>query len=204
LEFQFDKAKFQNLVLYTCAKCNPEQLGAVKLNKVLYFADMISFAGTGSPITGARYRKRPHGPTTDALPPTLRELSQHGAIRIEEMDYFGYRKKVYIPLTGADTSLFNETELKLLDDIIDFVCRNNTARTISELSHNRAWDLAEFGDEIPYHTAFYLFPSIVSEEAVAWAKEEVADIEAQRSQGREMVYRPLGAFRKELERRHRG
>jgi hypothetical protein len=83
------------------------------------------------------------------------------------------------------------------------VCHNNTAKTISELSHNRAWELAEFGAEIPYHTAYSLFPSIVSDEAIEWAKNEVADIEAQRSRGREVVYKPIGQFREELARRDR-
>jgi Protein of unknown function (DUF4065) len=177
LELQFNKAKFKQLVLYICANCSPDQLGAVKLNKVLYFADMIRFAGSGLPVTGAPYRKRPYGPTTDALLPTLRELERDGAIRIEDMNYFGYRKKVYIPEGAPDTSLFNDEEIRLVDDVIAFVCHNNTAKTISELSHNKAWELAEFGAEIPYHTAFYLFPSLVSEETREWANKEAGAIE---------------------------
>jgi Protein of unknown function (DUF4065) len=204
LELQFNKAKFKQLVLYICTNSAPDQLGAVKLNKVLYFADMIRFAGTGSPLTGARYRKRPHGPTTDALLPTLRELQQEKAIQIEDTDYFGYRKKVYIPRSAPDRTLFNENEIALVDDIIAFVCYNNTAKTISELSHNRAWEIAEFGAEIPYHTAYSLFPKIVSEEAIEWAKHEVEEIEAKRSQGRQVVYKPLRRFREELARKDRG
>jgi hypothetical protein len=200
LEFQFDRTKFKNLVLYVCTNCDPDRLGAVKLNKVLYFADMVRFAGTGTPLTGARYRKRPHGPTTDALLPTLRELAQEGAIQIEEMDYFGYRKKVYIPRRAPDASFFNAQEKELIGDIIQFVCYNNTAKTISELSHNAAWEAAEFGAEIPYHTAIYLFPSIVSEEAKEWARREVAEIETQRSQGREVVYTPLRQVREKMAR----
>jgi hypothetical protein len=200
LEVQFNRTKFKQLVLYICSNCAPTQLGAVKLNKVLYFADMIKFAGTGTPLTGARYRKRPYGPTADALLPTLRELEQEGAIRVEEMDYFGYRKKMYVPLRDPDAFLFGDDEKLLVKDIIEFVCYNNTAKTISELSHNKAWELAEFGADIPYHTAYCLFPTMVSEETIEWAKNEEAEIEAQRSQGRQVVYQSLRDFREKMAR----
>jgi hypothetical protein len=36
--------------------------GAVKLNKILYYADMLHYAHTGAPITGATYAKRQQGP----------------------------------------------------------------------------------------------------------------------------------------------
>jgi hypothetical protein len=179
-------------------------LGAVKLNKVLYFADMVRFAGTGSPLTGARYRKRPYGPTTDALLPVLRDLERESAIRIDEMDYFGYRKKVYIATGQADTSLLNPKEIELVNDIIEFVCYNNTAKTISELSHNKAWELAEFGAEIPYHTAFYLFPSIISEETIEWANHEVEQFEHDRAaSGAELECSPMRNFQREMEEKHR-
>src|ERR1700730_9194519 len=101
-KFQFNRVKFADLVLYICAMCEPDRRGAVKLHKVLYFTDMIWFAGTGSPLTGSTYRKRPYGPTSDELLTILRQLSENGRIRIEEMNYFGYRKKVYVTTDNSD------------------------------------------------------------------------------------------------------
>jgi hypothetical protein len=74
------------------------------------------------------------------------------------MNYFGYRKKVYIPKSAPDTKIFNDTEIYLVKDIIEFVCYNNTAKTISELSHNRAWEIAEFGN---LEQRFLITPPIV-------------------------------------------
>jgi hypothetical protein len=37
---QFDRAKLKAVILYTCAKCEASKLGAVKLNKVLYYGDI--------------------------------------------------------------------------------------------------------------------------------------------------------------------
>jgi Antitoxin SocA-like, Panacea domain len=201
--FQFDRNKFKKLILYICARADPTKLGAVKLNKVLYFVDMVRFAATGTPITGSPYRKRPYGPTSDAVLPMLRELEREGSISIEEMNYFGYRKKVYITKEKQDATFLSADEAALVEDAIDFVCYNNTAKTISELSHNRAWEMVEFGEEIPYYTAIYLFPSIVSEEAIEWANSEAERIEAQRSKGSTMDYVSLRDFRSKMAERDR-
>ena len=88
-------------------------------------------------------------------------------------DYFQYKKTTYLPLREADIKAFSDEELNLIRDVADFVANRNTAQTISEFSHNLAWEMAEFGEEIPYHTAFALFPGDTSDEAVDWATSVV-------------------------------
>ena len=56
---QFDRAKLKTVILYVCSRCEPAQLGAVKLHKVLYFTDMLHYAHAGTAVTGATYRERP-------------------------------------------------------------------------------------------------------------------------------------------------
>jgi hypothetical protein len=195
---QFDREKFKETVLYIITHCDADHLGAVKLHKCLYFSDMLHFAFYGAPITGSQYRKRPFGPTSDDLLPALNDLSRAGAIDVQDVNYFGYRKKEYVGLRDPDSSRFNEHEQGLLNDVIEFVCRGNTAKTISEFSHNRAWEKAEYGAELPYHTAFYLLPMQVSEEAKEWASKEVECLEAERSEGKTLGRRSFGAFRSRL------
>jgi hypothetical protein len=192
---QFDREKLKALVLYACSKCNASQLGAVKLHKVLYFSDMLAYANTGVPVTGAVYRKRPHGPTCDALLGTLGEMQRAGLIAIDNENYYGFWKKMYLPLVPADPSRFSADELKLIDEVIEFVCKNNSARTISEFSHNRAWDMAEFGEELPYTSAFYMFPNQASKEALDWAEGEADAIESQGSKADPLGFEDYAAFR---------
>jgi hypothetical protein len=173
---QFDRAKLKAVILYTCAKCAASQLGAVKLHKVLYFSDMLHYAHVGAPITGATYRKRALGPTCDQLLLTIRDLDKERALDVRDVDYFGFRKKEYVALRPPDIERLSESERSLLDEVIEFVCRNNTAKTISDYSHNRAWEMAEFGDVLPYHSVFHLFPTQVSQEAMDWASGEVRKI----------------------------
>jgi hypothetical protein len=176
--------------------CLPERLGAVKLNKILYFSDMLLYAAAGHPLTGATYKKRRHGPTTDDLLPALRELQRSGAIRLGKTDYFGYRKTVFIlQERNPNLSALSEEEKQLISDVTDFVANQNTAKTISELSHTQAWEMAEFGAELPYYSAFALFPTIVSSETIEWAKSMVDEIEAERSKRPAVAHKELRDLR---------
>lgn len=200
---QFDRQKFKEVVLYVCARTARDRLGAVKLNKTLYYSDMLQFAFTGHPITGAKYRKRPFGPTADGVLPALRALVSEGAVRIETERYFGYTKTIYVPLRDPDVSQIPESERSLLDDAIEFVCNQNTAKTISEFSHNKAWEMVTMGEEIPYQSAFSLFPLEVSLEATDWASSVAPEIEAERSKRPELGYESFAAFRSRVQEARR-
>jgi len=175
---QFDREKTKAVILYACDQCAEDDLGAVKLHKVLYYLDMLRYVHVGASVTGGRYRKRPFGPTNDRLVGLLSEMQNEGAIRIESTPYHGYVKKEYHPLQAPDLDRLSFDELALLDHVIDFVCRQNSAKSISDYSHNAAWEMADFGDEMPYRTAYLLYPNEVSSEAFDWAEKEFANIEA--------------------------
>ena len=192
---QYDRAKLRAVILYACSSCEPSELGAVKLHKVLYYTDMIHYAHVGVPVTGATYRKRPFGPTCDQLLPTLAELVRERALEVHDVDYFGYFKKEYLAKREPEANRLNADELRLVDEVLDFVCRQNTAKTISDFSHNRAWELAEFGDILTYTTAFHLFPNQASPEALEWGLTQATEIEAERSQGDSLDYDSYSAFR---------
>jgi len=195
---QFDRAKLKAAILYTCGRCEAHQLGSVKLHKVLYYADMLHYAFVGTPITGSTYRKRPFGPTCDELLPALRELNKQGAIDIRDVDYFGYVKREYIAVESPETHRFSNIEKGILDEVIEFVCFSNSAKTISEFSHNRAWEIAEFGEVLPYNSVFHIFPSEVSPETMEWATAEVKKLEDQRSSGTALGSISFGDFRRRV------
>lgn len=198
LPMQFDRAKFKDVVLYTCHKCDRSKLGAVKLNKVLYFVDMVRYAGTGAAVTGATYKKRKHGPTTDYLLQALRDLTAERKLQINDVNFFGFTKKEYVPLVEPDVSRLGKEEIVLLDEVIEFVCSGNTAKTISEYSHQTPWEMVEFGQEIPYHSAFLLYPSEVSLEALEWAEAEANAIADQGARSEQVVYTDGSVFRSRL------
>lgn len=192
---QFNREKMRAVILRACHACQPEDLGAVKLNKVLYYVDMLNYAHHRAVVTGATYRKRPNGPASDQLLFTLRDLAGAGDIEIRNVEFHGYWKKEYIAKVDEPAGVLNASELSLLDDVIEFVCRHNSARSISEYSHTLPWEMADMGGEIPYRSAMLLFPMQPSPEAFDAVEEGMKEVGAARSQSSAVGVRSLGAFR---------
>lgn len=169
---RLDRERLRAAVLHVVQSCEPDRLGAVKLHKVLFYSDMLNFIFSGEPMTGATYRKRPFGPTCDAALYAVDDLTRNGDIEVREIDYYGYRKKQYIARNEAETNRLSPEEKDILGKMIEFVCFDNSAKSISDFSHDLPWEMVEFGEPIPYHSAFHLVPNIVSPEAHDWAEAE--------------------------------
>lgn len=114
---------------------------------------------------------------------------------IDTVDYHGFKKTQYRSLDGPEIERFNDDEIELLDEVIEFVCFQNSAKTISEFSHQRPWESVEFGDIIPYESAFMLLPSQVTPEAYERVEQGAAEIEKARSNADAMDFGTLAAFR---------
>jgi uncharacterized phage-associated protein len=178
-QIQFDRAKLLDVVHYICAKIPVEELGRVRLHKILYLADMLHFAATGRPLTGVEYQKQPFGPMARDLAWALRRLEDNGSLSIRHRDYFGFPKDDFIALRPPDLSRLTTDERRLIDDAADFAC-GRSAREISELSHNAPWETVAIGERIPYFTAFYFYPVAITDEDMAWGEELARKIVAER------------------------
>jgi uncharacterized phage-associated protein len=172
---QFDRAKFKDAVHYICAKCPVDELGKVKLHKILYFADMIHFIETGAPLTGVQYQKQKFGPMARHLNWAIDDLIKDNRLRVEKSDYFGFEKMDYYALGEVNRSRLNENARRVLDEVIEFV-RLRSAKAISEFSHMAAWEAVEIGDTIPYYSAFGLYPAAVTDADVDAATNEARKV----------------------------
>jgi hypothetical protein len=161
--------KFKSLVHYICWKCaNDPSLGAIKLNKALWLSDFIAYYKLGKSITGTRYVRRQFGPTPKAILPVLRELEGEGKIRVQEDDYYGKKKKTFIPLKDASDSFMSPEEKDIVDDTTSLVCDKHTATSISNASHDHIWKAASDGEELPFSTVF-VCPESPTDEDREWA-----------------------------------
>ena len=176
----FDRDKFKALVQYICWRCDdPTKLGSTKLNKVLWRSDMQAYYWFGEPVTGAKYVNRQHGPVPTAILPVLGELSNEGVLAIREVDHYGLPKREFFALKQPALTRFSPDEISLIDQSIDYVCHKHTARSISEETHDDIWKLAEIGEEIPYATVFAAQLGEITEDDIAWAKHELAELTLQ-------------------------
>lgn len=170
-QHQFNRQKLKSAIHHICTSVDPADLGKVKLHKILYFADMLHYLENGRPLTGVEYQKQQFGPVAKHLTWALDDLAREDKVVTRRILHFGvptFRFEVVSPpLVGA----LSPHETALLDEVAAFVCARS-ARAISELSHNAAWDAVEIGDTIPYYSAFLLVPCEITDDDVAWGESE--------------------------------
>jgi hypothetical protein len=170
-----DFDRMANLVHYVCWKCeNPLTLGAIKLNKVLWMTDVRAYLQDGKSLTGETYIKRQYGPVPKHILDVLGRLEKSGAIFIRDVEYDGHPKRDFLPLKAANPDAFSGREISLIDRSIEFVCHKNTAKSISDYTHDQIWKLAEIGEQIPLNAMFAVRAGEVTEDDIVWAKSAVA------------------------------
>ena len=172
-----DLKKLKALVHYICSKCPDRSLlGATKLNKILWYADAISLETRGESITRETYVKRQFGPVPKHILQVIDKLEDEDAIAVKSTPFHNYEKKEFVSLKKPDISMFSPDEISLIDDVIREICFNHTATSISLASHDRIWELAEIGDELPLETIFASELDEVTEADVRWAKRALSKI----------------------------
>jgi hypothetical protein len=101
----------------------------------------------GKPIAGAAYIREKHGPVPKQIMPIRDELERAGEIRV-------FKEGNLIRITSdakPDLSAFTREELQIIDFWIDHIDKDHTATSISDESHDYAWDIAQMGEEIPLY-----------------------------------------------------
>ena len=166
--------KFEELVHFIIHECrdNPRKLGAIKLNKVAYYADVEAFRRKGSPIAESGYIKRRLGPVPKNILKTLRKLKEAGAIEIEE-PVIMYEPRLFRSLKEPALKHLTEDEQNLIRLIIDYVTER-TANCISEETHDIVWEAAHEGEEIPVYATLAANFGDITDEVLEWAESHIA------------------------------
>lgn len=143
---RFDNFKFKQIVLYIINKINKQELGNVKLNKILWFSDLEKCKNEAYTITGETYIKQNYGPVAKHLPSILRELEKiDKAITIERETPDSML--LYTPVKKADTNLF-KNDIKYIDETIEKL-RHMKSKDISKLTHTKLWESLNIGEVMP-------------------------------------------------------
>lgn len=159
---------------YVIARCDPAKLGATKLNKILWFSDVLYYRRHGRTITGAdNYVKQQFGPVQKNMLGVLDELKRDGKIVERTSDTpLGFRRE-YVWLKEPDLTTFTAEEIDVLIEVMDWICNDETAKSVSEKSHDALWDETEIGESMPVR-AGAVVPAEITPEAVEWAKSAFA------------------------------
>ena len=169
--------KFKAAVHHICWKCqdHPSKLGAIKLNKILWYADTSAFELSGQSITGSKYVKRQYGPVPAHIVGTLDELRDEGKV-VSREPIGPFLPREFLALSAPETDILSDQEQKILDDLTDLICDAFTAAGISNLTHDQVWDAALLGEEIPMYTVFAREPAEVTKKDITWANKSVKEV----------------------------
>jgi len=153
-----DESKLAELIVYIVGKIRDDPTGgATKINKILFYADFAAVRSQGFPITCVEYQKLENGPAPRRLLPIRQQLIDEGSVGRVEDEYFGKTVHRLVPLREADTSIFNDDELRIVDQVLQALW-GLTATQVGERSHEeKGWQMVEVGETIPYSSA-YLSP----------------------------------------------
>ena len=126
-------------------------------------------------MTGETYIKREKGPVPATILATLDDLVADGAIEIQDPRWdFDSRK--FISKLKPDTRLLGKEERELALDILDQVCENS-ANKISEMTHDRVWEAACEGEEIPLCATLVAGKAALTDDVRKWANSVIEKLE---------------------------
>ncbi len=145
-------------MLYICRRSEGDApFGAVKLNKLLFYADFLAYRQLGHAITWHPYQRLENGPAPKRLLPILNKMEEQGDLATGEVLYYGYAQKRSCALREPDLSRFTGEEIALVDGLIQD-CWGKGAKAMSEMSHAfLGWIQAKNGEHIPYEVALVDF-----------------------------------------------
>jgi hypothetical protein len=161
-----DRAKFKELLLYVASRLlGDPSFGSVKLNKVLFFSDVVHYASYGNSITGATYVRHRRGPAPKGLTEIQQELVRDGDADLAVLQNGRRVQKILFPKRLADIGGFTGQEIETVGLVLK-AFKDHTAEEMSELSHQMdGWQIAPMLAEIPYE-AIFLYHGPVTDDDV--------------------------------------
>lgn len=151
---KINKEKLANILVFYIENCKSQFNDRLKLNKLLFYTDFLSYKLSGLSITGLCYRAIQYGPVPTFYDNIYASLENEEVILSNWIkDNDGSAKEHFKTERHFDINLFNETE-KTIIECISANFKNTSSWDLVDLSHKeKAWiDLYSNRDLIDYQT----------------------------------------------------
>jgi hypothetical protein len=151
---------------YVIARAEPGQLGHVKLNIILWYADLEHYRRAGGSFTGlTEYTRSPQGPYASDIPRAVGVLVREGNVREQPIDVSGYVRRAMVSLrepAGVDPQLAG-----ILDRILAAVAPLNATQLLAFTRADPLWQEVAPGGRMIVSTGSIVtkFPSDPGREA---------------------------------------
>lgn len=151
-----DEEKFRELLLYIIKKTEfDKNFGATKLNKALFFTDMLAHGKLGKSVTGQEYQKLEHGPAPRQLVPIRARMIEDEDCVFLTREHHGFTQKRLVAKREPRLDLFTGEEIAIADEVIDLL-DGLTGKQVSEFSHDLldCWNKVPIGETLPLDLVF--------------------------------------------------
>lgn len=137
-------------------RCSAD-LGRMKLNKALFYADFACFADSACSMSGLMYARATHGPIVDQYDTLFGKMVRESHLVEEAVSYGPVDATAYRSNETFDASLFTPQELAIPEKVAQFVNGFATAEELSEYSHReKLWLENSDGKQLSYLDAHAL------------------------------------------------
>lgn len=160
--------KTKAVVHYIISHTDPARLGAIKLNKVMWRADVSLYRRYGRTVTGQKsYIRMPQGPVPNYVGDAVTELKDDGKIVERAVDTPSGVRREFVWIERAGVEGFAPEEIEALQEAIRFVC-SRSARQASDETHDALWSEIENGKQMPIRAAS-VTPAPLDPSDIEWA-----------------------------------
>lgn len=140
--------KIEAAISYIAEKVT--NLYKVKLMKMLWYADVLSYIEIGSSITGMVYRHDKLG----ALPIGHYSLMNLENLNVQEEISYNYDTMLHVyPTVNIDYSVLSKAEKAILDKVITKFINYKTSQIVNYMHEEKAYTATKQGEIIPFHLA---------------------------------------------------
>lgn len=115
------------------------ELFKTKVNKLLFYTDFLNYQRFGTSMMGITYRAIPFGPVPVEYEKIFRQLYDEDVIDIEQFQIDHNYVERFIPNIKFDPELFNEIELRVLEDVAKKFKSKNTTEIVNTSHTEPAW-----------------------------------------------------------------
>ena len=151
------------------------RMDPVRLNKVLWYADVAAYLRWGHSITGAEYIRKPLGPVPSGGPRAIKELQREGILMEGRESETGFWRRQLDLVGEMEVKEITAEEQDLLQSTFTKVMRISSSQEVSERTHGDSWETAKDGQVIPLHSVFAERLDTVTEEDLEWGRGVVKE-----------------------------
>ena len=162
--------RLENLIHYIISVTPPENLGATKLAKIVWFADIEFYRLHGSTVTRADdYQRRDQGPLHADFNRSLAALKREAKISERAVQTPAGARREFVWLTPPAMDDFSGPEIAIVHNVINTIVPMS-AKEASNLSHVEPWLSGYSGERLPVPAAAVIWGEVTDED-MAWADQ---------------------------------